>query len=268
MWGLAIEMVRIVCPSVRLSVCLSHANISKRDRHWLLGNANRKPGFTIQNLPSDSRLEVRFCQFDNACHTCALLWVDCSDKLYRKDGTTLGTVAGQLSSRPISDDTLCYSVHVWLQQSHDLVSSLGLFRYSRVLTRDSVDSLGFSNTRRPLVWICYQRGSRHPLTTAVHKWSYKSEETLSLATAGVWIRLLLPTNPYISQLRHDRAQDSVDLEETTRSSAKILGGAGHHEHRALSFWCLECCGGSVSMEGATTRRRSSVERERKREREK
>jgi len=34
------------------------------------------------------------------------------------------------------------------------------------------------------------------------------------------------------------------------------------EHRALSFWCLECCDGSVSMEGATTRRRSSVERER------
>jgi len=34
----------------------------------------------------------------------------------------------------------------------------------------------------------------------------------------------------------------------------------------LSFWCLECCDGSVSMEGATTRRRSSV-RERKRERE-
>jgi len=56
------------------------------------------------------------------------------------------------------------------------------------------------------------------------------------------------------------------LEKTTRSSAKMLGGAGHHEHKALSFWCLECCDGSVSMEGATTRRRSSVERERERER--
>jgi len=44
----------------------------------------------------------------------------------------------------------------------------------------------------------------------------------SLATAGVWIRLLLPTKPYISQSRHDRAQDSVDMEETTRSSAKML----------------------------------------------
>jgi len=52
------------------------------------------------------------------------------------------------------------------------------------------------------------------------------------------------------------------LEETTRSSAKMMGGAGHHEHRALSFWCLECCDGSVSMEGATNRRRSSVERAR------
>jgi len=50
------------------------------------------------------------------------------------------------------------------------------------------------------------------------------------------------------------------LEETMRSSAKMLGGAGHHEHGAVSFWCLECCDGLVSMEGATTRRWSSVER--------
>jgi len=27
------------------------------------GNSNRKPGFPIQNLPSDSRSEVRFCHF-------------------------------------------------------------------------------------------------------------------------------------------------------------------------------------------------------------
>jgi len=98
----------------------------------------------------------------------------------------------------------------------------------------------------------------HPLTTAVHK----LEETLSLARSGVWIRLFLPTKPYISQSRHDRARTVWHLEETTRSSAKMLGGAGHHEQRALSFWCLECCDGSVSMEGATTRRRSSLERER------
>jgi len=51
------------------------------------------------------------------------------------------------------------------------------------------------------------------------------------------------------------------------TSAKMLGGAGHHEHRALSFSCLECCDGSVSMEGASIRRRSSVERERERERD-
>jgi len=36
--------------------------------------------------------------------------------------------------------------------------------------------------------------------------------------------------------------------------------------RAVSFWCFECCSGSVSVEGATTRRRSSRERERERER--
>jgi len=30
-----------------------------------------------------------------------------------------------------------------------------------------------------------------------------------LATSGVWIRLLLPTKPFISQSRHDRAHDSL-----------------------------------------------------------
>jgi len=50
---------------------------------------------------------------------------------------------------------------------------------------------------------------RHPLTAAVHKWSYNLEEALSLATSGIWIRLLLPTKPYISQSRHYRAQDSL-----------------------------------------------------------
>jgi len=55
-----------------------------------------------------------------------------------------------------------------------------------------------------------------------------------LATSGVWIRLLLPTKPYISQSRHDRAQDSLAPGgKTTRSSVKMLGEAGHHEHRAL-----------------------------------
>jgi len=47
------------------------------------------------------------------------------------------------------------------------------------------------------------------------------------------------------------------LEKTTRPSTKILGkalgGAGHYEHGALSFWCLDCCNGSVSMGGAMTR---------------
>jgi len=34
-------------------------------------------------------------------------------------------------------------------------------------------------------------------------------DSFSLATSGVWIRLLLPTKSCISQSRHDRAQDSL-----------------------------------------------------------
>jgi len=53
---LAIVMVR----AVRLSVC--HTRISPKLSEidlWLSGNSNRKPGFPILNLPSDSRSEVR-----------------------------------------------------------------------------------------------------------------------------------------------------------------------------------------------------------------
>jgi len=52
-----------VCLSARPSVCVSQTNISvtKPDRRMVtIGNSNRKLGFPIQNLPSDSRSEVRF----------------------------------------------------------------------------------------------------------------------------------------------------------------------------------------------------------------
>jgi len=103
-----------------------------------------------------------------------------------------------------------------------------------------------ANTWHPPVWICYERGSRHPLTTAVHKWSYMylSKETLSL-----WPRQAYgpgcscPPSP--TSLSHDTTglRTVWHLQKTVRSSAKMLGGAGHHEYRARSFWCLECCGG-------------------------
>jgi len=47
-----------------LSVC--HMRISPKLSEidiWLLGNSNRKPRFPIQNLSSDSRSGVPFCQF-------------------------------------------------------------------------------------------------------------------------------------------------------------------------------------------------------------
>jgi len=41
------------------------------------------------------------------------------------------------------------------------------------------------NTWRPLVCVCHKRGSHHPLTAAIHKWSYKSEQTLAPCMAYV-----------------------------------------------------------------------------------
>jgi len=114
-----------------------------------------------------------------------------------------------------------------------------------------------------LVWIYYERGSRHPLTAVVHKRSYKSEETLSLWPCQTY-GSSCSCPPSTTSLSHDMTglRTVWHPEETTKPSAKILGGGGHHEHRALSCWCLECCDRSVSMEGATTRKRSSIEIER------
>jgi len=66
-------------------------------------------------------------------------------------------------------------------------------------------------------------------------------------------------HPWLSTVWH--------LEKTTRPSAKMLGGADHHENRALSFRRLECCNESVSMESTMTHRRSSVEKENAKKRE-
>jgi len=120
-----------------------------------------------------------------------------------------------------------------------------------------------ANTWHPLIWKCYECGSRHPLTAADHKGNYKSKETFSL-----WPRQTYGSGgccpPSPTSLHVTTGLRRIwHLEETTRSSAKMLGGAGHHKHRALSFRCLEYCDVSVSMEGATTRRRSSAETEKK-----
>jgi len=49
--------VCLFCGHTRISPKLSKIDV------WLLGNSNRNPGFPIQNLPSDSRSEVRFRHF-------------------------------------------------------------------------------------------------------------------------------------------------------------------------------------------------------------
>jgi len=47
------------CLSICLSVTHEYLKLNGIDV-WLRGNSNKNPGFPIQNLPSDSRLEVRF----------------------------------------------------------------------------------------------------------------------------------------------------------------------------------------------------------------
>jgi len=129
-----------------------------------------------------------------------------------------------------------------------------------------------ANTWHPLVGISYERESHHPLTAAVHKWNCMYNIDLlswRIEALSLWPRQTYgsgcscPPSPISLSHVTKRLRAVWHLEKTTRSSMKMLGGAGHYERRALSFWCLECCDESVSMEGATTRRRP---RERERER--
>jgi len=95
-----------------------------------------------------------------------------------------------------------------------------------------------ANTWHPLVSICHKWGSYHHLTAAVHKWTYKSE-TLSLWPCQAYgSGCSCPPSP--TSLSHVTTGLRIvwHLEETTRSSAKMLGGAGYHKHRVLSIWCL------------------------------
>jgi len=118
MLGPVIVIVFVVRPPVRLSFC--HTRISSKLSEidiWLLENSNRNPGFPIQKLPSDLRSEIQFRHF--GCFRVAV-----SDKLYRKDtGTTLGSVTGQLSSRPTTNHTCSVSSlkgFVWSEGLHRL----------------------------------------------------------------------------------------------------------------------------------------------------
>jgi len=85
-----------------------------------------------------------------------------------------------------------------------------------------------ANTWRLPVWVCYDRGSRHPLTAGVYKWSYKSEETLSLWPCQAYgSGCSCPPSPAFLSHVTTGIRTVWHPEETTRSSAKMLGGAGH-----------------------------------------
>jgi len=58
-----------------------------------------------------------------------------------------------------------------------------------------------------LVWVCYERRSRHPLTAAVHK--SKSKETLSLWPHQAYGWGCSCTPSPTSLWRHDRTQDNL-----------------------------------------------------------
>jgi len=59
-------------------------------------------------------------------------------------------------------------------------------------------------------------------------------------------------------LRQDRAKGNLAHGEDHEAVHENAEGTDHYGHNTLSFWCLECCDGSVSLEGATTRRWSNV----------
>jgi len=60
-------------------------------------------------------------------------------------------------------------------------------------------------------------------------------DTLSLAMSDVWIRLLLPTKPYISQSRHDRGHDSLTPGGDNQVMRENAGWSRSPRAQGLSF---------------------------------
>ena len=123
-----------------------------------------------------------------------------------------------------------------------------------------------ADTWYSLVRLCEQRGSRQAVWTAAHYWHHKPAKACSLWSRQTHGSGCPCTSSYASFRDHTAGLGATwHMEKTTRPPSKMLGGTSHHGRRALSSWCLECCDGSVGVEGATTHCRSSV-RERERER--
>jgi len=126
-----------------------------------------------------------------------------------------------------------------------------------------------ANTWHLLVWICYERGSRHPLTAAVHKWSYES----------------MRHSLFDNVRRMDQAAfvyQALHLSVTSRQGSGQFDTWKRQPGRPRKCWVEQVTTStglslsdvwsvatdrSACVEGATTRRRSSVERQTERERE-
>jgi len=118
-----------------------------------------------------------------------------------------------------------------------------------------------ANTWHLLVWICYEHGSRHPFTAAVHKWSYNLETLFGHAR------------------RMDQAasaHQALHLSVTTQQGSGQFDTWRRQPYRPWKCWVQQVTTSiglspsdawsvatDVRMEGATTRRRSSVETERR-----
>jgi len=85
MWEPATVMLHHVC------LCVCHMQTSPKLSEidvWLLGNLNRNLGVLIQNLPPDSRSEVRFCHF--GCFRVAFP-INCTVKTGNRGGPVIVT---------------------------------------------------------------------------------------------------------------------------------------------------------------------------------
>jgi len=83
-----------------------------------------------------------------------------------------------------------------------------------------------TNQRRILGILWYEFATNEEVATLSQLPSTNeaiSRRKLSLATLGVWIRLLLPTKPHTSQSRHDRAHDSLAPGEDNQAVRENAG---------------------------------------------
>jgi len=148
----------------------------------------------IRNVASgpegpEATFRIFLCHIRTSSRSCQWCWLIgyCTPEILRRIGLA-SSIMSQLDHvwrQSRLSNTTKFRIYNSCVLSTPIITAICFWSMDTIESWYSKTGLSYdepkANTRHPLVWICHEQGSRHPLTAgAVHKWSYKSEETFSI----------------------------------------------------------------------------------------